>query len=82
MSLGGMFEFYCTFQDATHLHANNNNRYSEILEPIFQNHTKQIAVEHHFIKEELENRVIALPHLPSRKQLTNLVTKVMAHDHH
>ena len=37
--------------------------------------TKQVEVDHHFIKEKLEARLICMPYVPTEEQLADVLTK-------
>jgi hypothetical protein len=46
--------------------------------PIQHNRTKHVEVDRHFIKKKLERRIIETPHISSREQLANLLTKAVS----
>ena len=43
--------------------------------PIQHDKTKHVEVDHHFIKEKLEVKVIYIPYVPTEEQLTDVLTK-------
>ena len=56
----------------------HNQAAINILEnPIQHDRTKHVEVDKHFIKEKLEAKVIKLPHVKSKDQLTDILTKAV-----
>ena len=45
--------------------------------PVQHDRTKHVKVDRHFIKENLEAKVIKLPHVRSEDQLANILTKAV-----
>ena len=46
--------------------------------PVQYDHTKHVKINRHFIKEQLEVKVIEVPHIPSADQLTNILINVVS----
>ena len=60
-------EFYYNNQAAINISEN----------PVQHNRTKHVEVDRHFIKEKLEAKVIKLPHVRSKEQLADILTKAV-----
>jgi hypothetical protein len=45
--------------------------------PIQHSRTKHIDIRHHFIRELVEEKIIALEHVTTEKQLADIFTKVL-----
>ena len=60
-------ELYCDNQVAINISEN----------PVQHDRTKHEEVDRHFIKEKLEAQVIKLPHIKSKDQLANILTKAV-----
>ena len=45
--------------------------------PVQHDRTKHVEVDRHFIKEKLEAKVINLPHVKSKDQLADILTKAV-----
>lgn len=45
--------------------------------PIHHNKTKHVEIDHHFIKEKIEEGLISLSHVSTKFQEADLLTKVM-----
>lgn len=43
--------------------------------PVQHDHMKHVEIDHHFIKEKIEARVIDLEYIPSRRQVADMMTK-------
>ena len=50
---------------------------STFQKPVQHDRTKHVEVDIHFIKEKLEAKVIKLPHVKSKDQLADILTKVV-----
>ena len=60
-------ELYCDNQAAINILEN----------PVQHDRTKHVEVNRHFIKEKLEAHVINLPHVKSKDQLADILTKAV-----
>lgn len=63
--------------DLTPLRANNTSVIQIATNSIYNERTKHIEMNCHSIREELDTRVISLPHVPSNHQIADMFTKVM-----
>ena len=45
--------------------------------PVQHDRTKHIEIDRHFIKDNLESKVICLPHVKSSEQLADILTKAV-----
>ena len=45
--------------------------------PIHHNRTKHVEIDQHFINEKIENNVIIVKHVPSKRQLAKILTKAL-----
>ena len=46
--------------------------------PVQHDHTKHVEVDRHFIKENLDGRIIQFPFIQSKSQLTDVLTKAIS----
>ena len=51
--------------------------YCDILNPIHHSRTKHIDIRHHFIRDLVEDKVIALEHVATELQLADIFTKAL-----
>ncbi|KAM2607400.1 hypothetical protein TB2_035958 [Malus domestica] len=53
----------------------DNKSAREIAEnPVQHDRTKHVEVDHHFIKEKLEKKIVSIPFVNSEEQLANILT--------
>lgn len=45
--------------------------------PVQHDRTKHVEIDRHFIKDHLEKRTVELPHVTSKEQLADMLTKVV-----
>jgi len=57
------------------LACDNKSTISIAVNPIQHDRTKHVEIDRHFIKEKLDNGLIATEYIPSRLQLTDMLTK-------
>ena len=67
-------------EEATTITSDNQGCMSLAMNPTHHSQTKHIDVQHHFIREKLETRVIELKYCPTKHMVANVVTKVLARD--
>jgi hypothetical protein len=46
--------------------------------PVQHDRTKHVEIDRHFIKEQLEAKIIEVPHVRSQDQLANILTKAVS----
>ena len=46
--------------------------------PVQHDRTKHVEVDRHFIKEKLESEIINMPHVPTKDQLADILTKAVS----
>jgi hypothetical protein len=46
--------------------------------PVQHDRTKHVEVDRHFIKENLDVRIVQFPYIQSKSQLVNVLTKVVS----
>lgn len=68
--------------DATQLLVDNQSAIALAGNAMFHDHTKHIAIRHHFIREKVESGEIALRYIPTGEQVADALTKGLSHDKH
>ena len=67
---------------STPLHADNTSAVQVANNLVFNEHTKHIEVDCHYIRDTLESRVISLPHISSDLQVAKVFTKALTRKRH
>ncbi|CAM8947776.1 unnamed protein product [Rhodiola kirilowii] len=62
-------------QNTMTLYCDNMSAISISKDPVQHSRTKHIDIRHHFIRELVEDKVISLIHMPTEKQLADILTK-------
>ncbi|CAM8981217.1 unnamed protein product [Rhodiola kirilowii] len=62
-------------QNTMTLYCDNMSAISISKDPVQHSRTKHIDIRHHFIRELVEDKVISLFHMPTEKQLADILTK-------
>ncbi|CAM8905663.1 unnamed protein product [Rhodiola kirilowii] len=62
-------------QNTMTLYCDNMSAISISKDPVQHSWTKHIDIRHHFIRELVEDKVISLFHMPTEKQLADILTK-------
>ena len=60
------------------LYYENKAAYDITQNPIQHDRTKHLEVDRFFIKEKLEENIVAVPHIRSKNQLADMLTKVVS----
>ncbi|GAA0169378.1 hypothetical protein LIER_23881 [Lithospermum erythrorhizon] len=63
------------FDGPIQLYCDNQSAINIALNPVQHDRTKHVEVDRHFIKEKIERKIIKIPHVPTRQQLTDILTK-------
>ena len=50
--------------------------------PVFHSRTKHIDIRHHYIRNLIENKDVALVHIDTKRQLADILTKPLDGDRH
>ena len=72
-----MLEEYNVRQDVMTLFCDNLSAINISKNPILHSRTKHINIRHHFIRELVEDKIISLEHIATKKQLANIFTKAL-----
>ena len=62
-------------KEATTIHQDNQACIALSSNPIYQKRTKHIDIRYHYIREKVEDGEVVLVHVPSERQLADLLTK-------
>jgi hypothetical protein len=60
-----------------HLMSDSTSPISVAKNPVLHSRTKHIEVRYHFLRDNVEERNIDLIHMPTEKQLANILTKIL-----
>jgi hypothetical protein len=72
-----MLTEYNVTQDVMTLYCDNLSAINISKNPIQHSRTKHIDIRHHFIRELVEEKIIALEHVTTEKQLADIFTKAL-----
>lgn len=50
--------------------------------PTNHDRSKHIDVQHHFIREKIENKIVELEYCPTQYMVADILTKALARDRH
>ena len=64
-------------KDSMKLYCDNKASVQSANNPIQHDRTKHVEIDRFFIKEKLEGKIIELPHVPSKDQLADILTKAI-----
>ena len=77
-----MEDVYCVQEEATIIMCANQGSMALAKNPTNHNRSKHIDVQHHFIREKFENKVIELEYCPTQYMVEDILTKALARDRH
>ncbi|KAL1217630.1 Retrovirus-related Pol polyprotein from transposon RE2 [Cardamine amara subsp. amara] len=66
---------YDKTSDTMAIFCDNTSAINIAKNPVMHSHTKHIAIRHHFIRELVENKTVAIAHIPTEQQLADIFTK-------
>ena len=72
-----MLKCNCIIFDCLTLYCDNTNAINISENPIQHSRTKHIDIHHHFIRELVENKIVALEYVEIEKQLADIFTKAL-----
>ena len=64
-------------RESMNLHCYNQTTMIIANNPVLHDRTKHVKVDRHFIRDHLEKKTIKLPHVTSKDQLVDMLTKAM-----
>ena len=68
--------------EPTILHIDNQSSIALAHNPKFHDRTKHVDIQHHFLREKVENNELLLQYLPTNEQPANLLTKGLSREKH
>ena len=77
-----LFDFDVNFASPTPLFCDNQSVTKIACNQVFHERIKHIEVACHFVHEKFEQGLINLPHVSSKKQLADFLTKSQSHSCH
>jgi hypothetical protein len=60
------------------IHCDNTSAISVSKNPILHSKTKHIPIKYHFLREQVTNRIVQLNYIPSKEQMADIFTKLLA----
>ena len=72
-----MSEEYNVRQDVMTLFCDNLSAINISKNPVLHSRTKHIDIRHHFIRDLVENKIMALEHVATERQLADIFTKAL-----
>lgn len=66
----------------TFFHADNTSAIQITTNKVYYEHTQQIEVDRHYIRETVNTCIISLPHVSTDLHITNVFTKSLTRQHH
>ena len=73
-------ELHFPQRKACKLFCDNKEAISISKNSVQRDRTKHVEIDRHFIKEKLQNKIISLPYVRSKDQLTDILTKAVTLD--
>ena len=70
-----ILEDYDIFQDTLSVYCDNTSVINISKNYVQHSRTKYIDIQHHFIKELVENKIIVIEHVTTEKQLADIFIK-------
>ena len=67
-------------KESMNLHCDNQAAVKIANNPVLHDRTKHVEVDRHFIRDHLEKKTIKLPHVASKDQLADMLTKAVCTD--
>ena len=71
-----------SFQEPTTLLIDNQSAMALAKNAVFHDHTKHIAIRHHFIREKIDDEEITLQYIPTNEQVADVLTKPLMREKH
>ena len=62
------------------IHCDNTSAISVSKNLVFHSKTKHIPIKYHFLREQVTNYVVSLHFIPSKDQIADIFTKLLAQD--
>ena len=72
----------CVQEEATTIMCDNQGSMALAKNPTNHDRSKHIDVQHHFIREKIENKIVELEYCPTQYMVADILTKALARDRH
>jgi hypothetical protein len=72
----------CAQEEATTMMCDNQGSMALAKNPTNHDRSKHIDVQHHFIREKIENKIVELEYCPTQYMVADILTKALARDRH